>query len=99
MEKDDVKGVLVPKNKNFIVYDGKKWKRNKLGYMVHGWKLHQYVWMKYNGRIPIAPEENQLMGIHHIDRDKDNNLLDNLQLMTTAEHNNLHGNLRRGKKK
>lgn len=49
------------------------------------WILHaRYVWEKANGPIPRG------MGIHHKDRDKLNDALDNLELVSKAEHIDLH---------
>jgi hypothetical protein len=49
--------------------------------------LHQYVWEKANGSIPIGYE------IHHIDMDVNNNDLSNLQLLTIKEHREIHKKL------
>jgi len=47
---------------------------------------HRYIWEKYyNRKIP----EGHI--IHHIDKNGKNNKIENLQLMTHAEHNYLHG--------
>lgn len=42
--------------------------------------MHRYVWEKYNGKIP--PNHD----IHHIDHDKGNNDISNLELYTKSEH-------------
>ncbi len=45
---------------------------------------HRYVWEKHNGQIPKGYQ------IHHIDEDKLNNKIENLQLMKNSEHQKLH---------
>lgn len=47
-------------------------------------KLHRVMWAHYYGEIPKG------YNIHHIDRDKRNNNIENLQLMTQSEHSRLH---------
>ena len=49
--------------------------------------MHRYVWEYYNGKIPEGYE------IHHKDFNKANNSIDNLQLLTVAEHRKLHADL------
>lgn len=49
-------------------------------------RMHRYVWEFYNGEIPKGYH------IHHIDRDKSNNDISNLQIMSTKEHCELHSN-------
>ena len=46
--------------------------------------LHNYVWSKQNGNIPNGYE------IHHIDFNKINNSIENLQLVTPSEHTKIH---------
>ena len=48
-------------------------------------RLHRCVWEFYNGAIPSGYE------VHHIDGDKSNNDISNLQLLSNAEHMKLHG--------
>ena len=45
---------------------------------------HSIVWEKYNGKIPFG------MQIHHKDFNKTNNDIENLQLVTPAEHKRYH---------
>lgn len=47
--------------------------------------MHRYVWKYYHGDIPPGYE------IHHKDHNVDNNNIDNLVLLTKAEHMALHG--------
>ena len=46
--------------------------------------LHRYVWEKANGKIPLK------MVIHHVDGDRFNNRLENLELMTYFNHKRIH---------
>jgi len=61
---------------------------NYLARKVNGKKIdeHRFVWEQTNGEIPKG------YIIHHIDENKRNNKLENLQMMTSKEHNLLHGN-------
>jgi hypothetical protein len=45
---------------------------------------HHFVWESVNGAIPEGYE------IHHIDGDKHNNDIENLKLLTRAEHQKIH---------
>ena len=45
---------------------------------------HRLIWIKYNGEIP------KRFIIHHIDGDKLNNDIHNLQLLTNSEHIKIH---------
>lgn len=46
--------------------------------------LHVFVWESHNGPKPDGCE------IHHVDRDKTNNQIDNLQLLTHQHHVRIH---------
>ena len=48
--------------------------------------LHRAVWTYYKGEIPIGNYE-----VHHVDTNKNNNDISNLQLLTRAEHRRAHG--------
>lgn len=77
-----------------IIYDGHVFNRNDNGYYIwHHYignykgemiRLHRYIWEKYNGPIP----KNHI--IHHIDFNKENNSIENLQCMTHSEHDIIH---------
>lgn len=75
-----------------IVFDSIKFTRDdKTGYYLHSTlrlRLHRHVWTYHNGTIPKGYE------VHHIDEDKSNNDISNLQLLTKAEHMRLHSNKR-----
>lgn len=49
--------------------------------------MHKYVWEYYNSSIPKGYE------VHHIDLNRDNNNIENLQLLTIKEHKDLHSAL------
>lgn len=76
-------------------FNGIKYRRNEKGYYFpSGWHrknglklqaLHQEVWKAANGPIPKGHH------IHHIDHDKDNNDLSNLECLTAKEHIAKHG--------
>jgi len=72
-----------------VLYDGYKFHKDKYGYYVSPRclgrvKLHRYIWEKENGRIPEG------YVIHHIDKDKENNSLDNLMCLTNSQHAKIH---------
>jgi transcription elongation factor Elf1 len=72
--------------------DGYKFRKDKkTGYYLSTCKigtsrirLHRYMWMKYHGEIPKGFE------VHHKDGNKDNNEIDNLELMTKKKHLDWH---------
>ena len=47
-------------------------------------RLHRYIWEYYNGNIPKGYD------IHHKDHNKKNNNIDNLELLSFAEHKEKH---------
>lgn len=51
-------------------------------------RLHRYVWEKYNGVIPKGYH------IHHKDKNKFNNNIENLEMLSAREHEKLHASLR-----
>lgn len=72
--------------------DGYKFRKDKgTGYYLSSRKigtsrvrLHRYMWMKYYGEIPKGFE------VHHKDGDKNNNEIENLELLTKKKHLALH---------
>jgi len=76
------------KLKPFVIVDGLKFTINRDGYFecttIDRLMLHNYVWENKNGKIPNGYE------IHHIDFNKVNNSIDNLQLVTPSEHTKIH---------
>lgn len=74
-----------------VEIDGIKFRRRiakgrRHGNFSYNLKLYQYLILKKIGHIP----EN--MHIHHKDFDKDNNLIENLQVLSKKEHMNIHYN-------
>lgn len=49
--------------------------------------LHRVVWEYFYGKIPAG------YSIHHIDCNKDNNDISNLQILTNSEHRKLHNSM------
>lgn len=74
-----------------IFFNGLKFTRDeKTGYYLNSTirkRLHRYVWEFYNGEIPDGYH------IHHIDRDKSNNDISNLEMIEQHEHEKLHGSM------
>jgi len=72
--------------------DGYKFRKDKkTGYYLSSRKigtsrvrLHRYMWMKYYGEIPKGFE------VHHKDGDKDNNEIENLELLSKKKHLKWH---------
>lgn len=89
-------GYLVYNNSEVIIvdypkyqeYNGVKFCRDeKTGYYLNSTlriRMHRYVWEHEVGEIPEGYE------IHHIDKDKSKNKLENLALMKREAHNALH---------
>ncbi len=81
----EYKGYKVSKDGSVIGRRG-----HKVGYSINGYQafsinakpyyIHRVVWEVFNGEIPADKE------IDHIDRDKTNNNLDNLRLVTHSEN-------------
>jgi predicted DNA-binding protein YlxM (UPF0122 family) len=73
----------------FIIFNGKKYTSRNNGYMActDGVRssMHRDVWCFHNGEIP----ENY--DIHHINGNKTDNRLENLQILPKSEHTKLHG--------
>lgn len=73
-------------NKNKQSFNGKNyWRDKSSGYyrnaQMKPHSLHRQVWIYHNGEIPKG------LVIDHIDRDKDNNQIDNLRMVTQSENN------------
>lgn len=79
-------------NGDLALYNGYKFRRDKrTGYYLSSRKingsrrrLHVYVWECEVGNIPDG------YSIHHVDEDKSNNDVSNLELMTNSKHTQLH---------
>lgn len=75
-------------NTNLAYCDGYKFRKDrKTGYWLCSTlhkRLHTYIYEKYNGEIPKG------MQIHHIDHNKDNNDISNLQMVSRKEHDRIH---------
>lgn len=79
----------------FQFFDGKRFTRDdKTGYYLCATaddgkrkRMHVYVWEYFNGPVPKGYH------IHHIDGDKSNNNIKNLQLLLAMEHEKLHGSM------
>jgi hypothetical protein len=73
----------------FMVFNGKKYTLRNNGYLActDGVRssMHRDVWCFHNGEMP----ENY--DIHHINGDKTDNRLENLQILPKSEHTKLHG--------
>ena len=71
-------------------FNGIVYHRHKKGYYINmNLRLHIDVWKFHNGDIPKGYE------IHHIDQNKDNNQIENLQCLTRKEHVSVHIELKR----
>ena len=73
----------------FMVFNSRKYTLRNNGYLActDGVRssMHRDVWCFYNGEIP----ENY--DIHHINGNKTDNCLENLQILPKSEHTKLHG--------
>ena len=78
-----------------VIFDGVKYYKCKKGYMeARGPSrgkprppfkfLHQAVWVAYNGPIPPGYDP------HHKNENKEDNRIENLELLTKEEHGRLH---------
>ena len=83
---------MIKYENGYAIIDGYKFKKDKdTGYYLSGsikgkrYRLHRYVYEKHYGEIPKGYE------IHHKDQNKDNNEIDNLELLTSTEHKKKHG--------
>ena len=77
---------------NYALVNGMKFLKENSGYYLSAKiyknnkriRLHRYIWEQYNGEIPNNYE------IHHIDHNKDNNNISNLEMLTKEEHKKRH---------
>ena len=65
-------------------FDGLSYYRCGQYFQRKGRRLHRTVWEYHNGTIPDGYD------IHHIDGDRANNDLENLQMLPSSEHGSLH---------
>jgi len=79
---DKINGKILIQNKNGAVYLSVGLYKNKKGKTK---QIHRLLYETFND---YKLKENEC--IHHIDENKINNILNNLQLMTKSEHSKLH---------
>ena len=65
-------------------FDGEKFYKGKDGHLKQTTTVHQRVWRYYRGDIPEGYQ------IHHVDLDKANNDISNLQCLTKSAHQQIH---------
>jgi len=74
----------------FLVYDGLKFSIRNHGYYARTdgdrCLMHRYVWEKINGKIPEGHD------LHHVNHDKSDNRIENLEIYTRSEHAKLFSN-------
>lgn len=84
------RGFVLRKQKTrvFQIYDGKKFTLRNNGYfsLSHGSRMlmHRYVYEKEIGKIPDGWD------IHHINQDKTDNRIENLECLPKSEHTRLY---------
>ena len=90
---DFVKEKILSGKVQVLIIDGKIIqfrKNNRHGYWVNntfGLRLHRE---KVRLELGLTKEQMKGLDVHHLDRNRDNNDITNLQLMTKAEHTKLH---------
>lgn len=69
-------------SKEYRIYFNKRFYQQKDGYWVNSMPIHaqRWVWINHNGDIPKG------MDIHHIDGNKSNNEIENLQMLSRSDH-------------
>lgn len=84
--------MLVKYENDYAIVDNIKFRKDKksgyyLSNVINGkrYRLHRYIYETYIGTIPKGYE------VHHIDHNKDNNEIDNLKLLSSKEHKEIHG--------
>lgn len=65
-------------------FDGVVYRKDSCGHYENDLRIHRAVWSYYHGKIP---DDYQ---IHHIDKNKTNNAIENLQCLTRLEHRKAH---------
>ena len=65
-------------------FNGTIYAMDSQGHYVRGASIHRDIWFYYHGEIPEG------YVIHHVDKNKANNHIENLQLLTSGEHVALH---------
>lgn len=72
--------------KKIKLYFGKKFYKQQDGYWVNWMPIHaqRWVWINHHGCIPKG------MDIHHKDGNKDNNEIENLELLSRSDHLKRH---------
>lgn len=82
-------------NNKYQYFNGLKFTRDdKTGYYLNSTirkRMHRYVWEYYNGEIPKNYQ------VHHKDKDRGNNTIENLECLPRIKHLSLHGNERSDK--
>lgn len=70
----------------FVVYDGVRWYERESGYYSNSRRglLHRWVWRMERGDIPNG------MQVHHVNHNRGDNRIENLELVTRAEHLRIH---------
>lgn len=72
--------------KEYRLFDNKRFYKKENGYWwskVYG-SMHKCIWQFYNGKVPKG------YTIHHKDGNKDNNVIENLCILSASEHSKLH---------
>ena len=71
-------------DENTQIFLGTKYSKKRSGHLFNTFSIHRAVWSYYNGEIPIGYD------VHHIDGNKVNNELSNLELLNKSEHHKKH---------
>lgn len=66
-------------------FNGIVYSKNKQGHYANFFPIHRAVWIYHNSEMPEGDYE-----IHHVDTDKANNDISNLQCLTKAEYHRVH---------